>query len=173
MERADELRKAPSTPARQPSLLREIEGKVSTYFATLHQFDCNITALYLSFVFFFLSFFWLALVLSTIIPISLRLMRPTLRLSKYVHKQPKNFKDSRYPLTNILTETFGGYINEGSQRRIKPKKSFDRHPGKRVEVVSEQLCGKLFVYNRQRHRALALIESRRCTGIHGTQPGTI
>ena len=57
---------------------------------------------------------------------------------------PKYYKDPRYPVTSKLVEVFGGFKNLKSERRIKPQKSHDRMPGKRAEIVSEQLCGRSF-----------------------------
>jgi hypothetical protein len=52
------------------------------------------------------------------------------------------YGDLRYPLTEKLVDVFGGYKNADSSRRVKSQKSHDRVPGKRAEIVSEQLCGR-------------------------------
>lgn len=52
-----------------------------------------------------------------------------------------HFKDLRYPVTETLTGIFGGYESEKSTRLFQRDESQDRVPGRRVEVVSEQLCG--------------------------------
>jgi len=55
----------------------------------------------------------------------------------------KHYKDLRYPVTGKLVDVFGGFQYAHSERRVKPQKSHDRLPGKRAEIVSEQLCGRL------------------------------
>jgi hypothetical protein len=54
----------------------------------------------------------------------------------------KHYNDPRYPLTEKLVDVFGGFKNARAERRLNPKKSHDRMPGKRAEIVSEQLCGR-------------------------------
>lgn len=50
--------------------------------------------------------------------------------------------DPKYPVTGPLTEIFGGYKSFDSERRLPRTKTHDKVPGKRAEIVSEQLCGK-------------------------------
>lgn len=70
-------------------------------------------------------------------------MRATLRrCARSFEKTPlKHYNDPRYPVTERLVDVFGGYRHADSERRTKYQKRHDRMPGKRVEIVSEQLCG--------------------------------
>jgi hypothetical protein len=54
---------------------------------------------------------------------------------------PVQYADPRYPITQTLTDVFGGYRSKDAERRMKQQKTHDNTPGRRVEVVSEQLCG--------------------------------
>lgn len=71
-------------------------------------------------------------------------MRASLRLCSPARKRqvPQQYIDPRYPITQTLTDVFGGYKSIKSARRTKLEESHDRHPGRRAEVVSEKLCGE-------------------------------
>lgn len=76
-------------------------------------------------------------------------MRATLRLcarNKYRAASVPHFQDPNYPITETLTGVFGGYESEESEFLLERAGSQDRVPGKRVEVVSEQLCGNSTSY---------------------------
>lgn len=71
-------------------------------------------------------------------------MRATLRLfarNRFRATSVPHFHDPNYPITETLTGVFGGYESEESEFLLSRAGSQDRVPGKRVEVVSEQLCG--------------------------------
>lgn len=58
-------------------------------------------------------------------------------------------------MTEKLVDVFGGFRHARSERRIKLQKSHDRMPGKRAEIVSEQLCGRSFSRSIVRYLAVA------------------
>jgi hypothetical protein len=66
-------------------------------------------------------------------------MRATLR--RCAVDPVKYYYDPKNPVTGPLTEIFGGYKKKGAIRRDTRKKTHDKLPGRRVEIVSEQLCG--------------------------------
>jgi transcription factor 1 len=73
-------------------------------------------------------------------------------------KGTKHYNDPRHPVTEKLVDVFGGFQSPRAERRVKFQKSHDRMPGKRAEIVSEQLCGRSL--SSQRSRALqSLIHS--------------
>jgi hypothetical protein len=95
-------------------------------------------------------------------------MRATLRCALPSDRlPPKHYNDLRYPLTEKLVDVFGGYKRADSSRRVKPKKSHDRLPGKRAEIVSEQLCGKSQFINT--HPATSNPVFRRYNRVSSTQ----
>ena len=51
------------------------------------------------------------------------------------------YHEPKYPITGPLTEIFGGYRSKAAERRTPRKETHDKLPGKRAEIVSEQLCG--------------------------------
>jgi hypothetical protein len=71
-------------------------------------------------------------------------MRATLRrcmASAPNQAKVKYYHDPKYPVTGPLTDIFGGYRSKDAERRMPRKKTHDSVPGRRVEIVSEQLCG--------------------------------
>jgi len=71
-------------------------------------------------------------------------MRASLRRCAIRSDRPaiKFYNDLRYPLTEKLVDVFGGYKSADAERRTTAKSTHDRLPGKRAEIVSEQLCGR-------------------------------
>lgn len=71
-------------------------------------------------------------------------MKATLRLFSS-SDQKVAVIDRRYPLTKTLSNIFGGWWSvkdeSKSKQRVKGVETQDSAVGKRVEVVSEKLCG--------------------------------
>lgn len=159
--RSGKLRQAQArrrTPARHETVLASLPRPDSTFTTILECVRLNFhnTIVFLSTSLPSLSSRAILLIYTGLL--STRLMRATLRRcitggraqgpSTSLQNQ---YYDPRYPITETLTETFGGYRSKNSERRLPHKKTHDRSAGKRVEVVSEQLCGTFDLASKKRN----------------------
>lgn len=71
-------------------------------------------------------------------------MKATQRLCQSAvesRNEARRYIDERYPITETLTNIFGGFKKRNAQRSMKRLATHDTLSGKRVEIVSEKLCG--------------------------------